>query len=88
MQSRLRWIKMEAARKWGGGGGSTPPPHTHTNPPLPVVFLTNYAKTTFHWSPSSSIANCMSHSEAGVLDKPDSAKPAKRSSHTGPPQAT
>ncbi len=44
--------------------------------------------TIFHLeflnSMSGSGRNCLSRPEAGVLDDPYSAKPAQRSSHTGP----
>ncbi len=38
------------------GGSNTPPPqYAHSSPPTQVVSATNFAKTTLHWSPSSSM---------------------------------
>ncbi len=56
MQSRPLWITTGINWKIGGGGrggGSiTSPAPEHTGPPLLVIYVTNTAKTTLHWSPS------------------------------------
>ncbi len=41
---------------WGGGGGvATSPTHTRTSFTMKIVSVKMYAKTTLHWSPTSSM---------------------------------